>query len=66
MYELGDSHDVTLVFPTAFTSIEYYYSNAIWIDQIGHVSVTRSLTGLTTKCNSRHMRVSSGHLIICY
>ena len=60
------AHDETWTFPISFTEPSYYVSEAIWIDQIGHVAVTKTVSDVSFKCSTRHMRVGDGLLVIGY
>jgi len=63
----SDTHDMTVTFPTSFTDENYYCSNQIWIDQLGHVSMeNNTILGVEFRCNSQHMYVGHHILFIGY
>lgn len=56
---------MAVTFPTSFTNANYYCSNQIWIDQVGHTAMeNNTISGAEFKCNSKHMYVGRKILFI--
>ena len=61
------SHDFEWVFPISFTSINYIVGPiSLWIDGVGSVQCTKTVSSVTFQCQARHSASFGGYYAIGY